>query len=77
MEILIGSILRVPRKKWELKYIKSYYMYSMTQLHALIHSVAVHTPNFRDKEKYKHATVNTTNLPQRAQENLDYFQCMC
>lgn len=38
-------------------------MYSMDYLHVLIHSVAVHTPNFRDKEKCKYATVNTTICP--------------
>lgn len=35
----------------------------MTYLYVLIHSVVVHTPNFRDNEKYKHVAVNTTNLP--------------
>lgn len=38
-------------------------MYCITYLHVLTHSVAIHTPDFRDKEKHKHATVNTTNLP--------------
>lgn len=38
-------------------------MYCMTYLYVSIHSDAVHTPNFRDNEKYKHTTVNNTNLP--------------
>lgn len=38
-------------------------MYCMTYLYVFIQSAAVHTPNFRDNEKYNHVTVNTTNLP--------------
>lgn len=38
-------------------------MCCMTYLYVLILFVAVHTPDFRDNKKYKHVTVNSTNLP--------------